>query len=337
MNNKKILITGGGGYIGSVATYTFLQKGFEIIIIDNFVNGYKAPLEILQKKFGKDRLRFYQTDLKDNLSPIFEKENNISAVVHFAALCSVDESMKMPEKYFANNVCGTLNLLNTVLKYKIKKLVFSSTCAVYGEAQYVPIDEKHQTSPANPYGESKLMVEKIIEWYGRLKNSNYVILRYFNVCGAADDSLIGDSKKPSVHLMQNAVRGVLGIEPFYLTCPEVKTPDKTPIRDYVNVVDLAEAHVLAFKHLDKGGRNEIINLGTETGNSVLEIVKKVEEITGGSIKFNKTKARCGEYSKMIAATTKAKEILGWQAKRSLEQSVKSLIKWYKNQPRGWDY
>lgn len=335
MNKQKILITGGGGYIGSVAVYTFLQKGFDVLAIDNFVNGFKQPLEVLQKKFGKDRLRFYQLDIKDNLSPIFEKENNISAVVHFAALCSVDESMKQPEKYFINNVCGSLSLLNSVFKYKINKIIFSSTCAVYGEAKYIPLDEKHQCLPTNPYGESKLMVEKAIGWYGRIKNLNYVILRYFNVCGASSDGLIGDSKKPSIHLMQNAVRGVLSIEPFYLTCPDVKTPDKTPIRDYVDVVDLAEAHVLACEYLSKGGQSEIINLGTESGNSVLEIIKKIEEITGGSIKLDKTKARQGEYSKMIAATAKAKEILGWWPKRTIEQSVKSLIKWYKNQPRGW--
>ncbi len=333
----KILITGAGGYIGSVATYLFLQKGYEVVGIDNFSTGYRQPLELLQKKFGKHKFRFYEIDLKEGFAEDI-REFNFDVVVHYAASCLVNESMKKPEFYFENNVCGSLNLLKTMLKFGVNKIVFSSTCAVYGETQYTPVDEKHPTNPVNPYGESKRMVEKIIEWLGKLKGLNYVILRYFNVCGASDDGLIGDSKKPSTLLVQNAVRGALGIEPFYLTCPKVDTPDGTPIRDYINVVDLNEAHLKAVELLTKKDNvKEIINLGTGTGNSVLEIVQRVQEVTGVKFDLKRGKTRQGEYAKIYADISKAKKVLGWEPKRTIEDSIRSLIKWYKRRPRGWNY
>ncbi|MBI4004890.1 UDP-glucose 4-epimerase GalE [Candidatus Roizmanbacteria bacterium] len=333
---KRVLITGAGGYIGSVATYLLLQNSYEVVALDNFSTGYRQPLEILQEKFGQEKLRFYEADLKDDLSSILDKEQNIDAVIHYAASCLVDESMKDPEKYFSNNVCGTQKLLKTLMHHNIRKIVFSSTCAVYGEADYVPIDETHPTRPTNPYGESKRIIEKMMEWYGELKGLRYVALRYFNVCGASDDGFIGDSKRPSSLLVQNAVRGALSIEPFFLTCPEVDTPDKTPIRDYVNVVDLNEAHIAALHHLDQGGKSDIINLGTGTGNSVLEIVSNVEELTGRKIELQKTIHRQGEYAKMIASIEKANKVLGWSPKRTIADSVQSLMKWYTNHPRGWE-
>ena len=332
----KILVTGCAGYIGSVATDLFLKNGYTIVGVDNFQTGYRQVIEVLKNKYKN--FSFYERDLKDNLDDIFQKEKDIKIVVHYAASCMVDESMKDPQKYFSNNVCGSLDLLNTMIKFNVKKIVFSSTCAVYGEAQYTPVDENHPKNPINPYGESKRMVEKIIEWYGKLLELNYFILRYFNVCGASDDGVIGDSKKPSVLLVQNVVRGALGIEKFYLTCPKVDTPDKTPIRDYINVVDLNEAHLLAVEKLLKEDNIfKIINLGTGTGNSVLEIVSKVEEITGKKIDRVFGKTRAGEYAKIYASIEKAKKVLGWQPKRTIEDSVKSLIAWYKKHPKGWRY
>ncbi|NTU47229.1 UDP-glucose 4-epimerase GalE [Candidatus Roizmanbacteria bacterium] len=334
---QTILITGAGGYIGSISTYLFLQNGYRVIALDNFQTGYRKPLEILLEKFGSEALHIYEQDLHENLDSLFEKETDIAAVIHYAASCLVDESMKNPYKYFYNNTYGTLNLLETLVRHQVKNFVFSSTCAVYGESQYVPLDEQHPTNPNNPYGESKRMVEKLIEWYGSLKGINYTILRYFNVCGAADDGLIGDSKKPSVLMVQNAVRGALGIEPFYITCGEVDTPDKTPIRDYINVVDLNEAHLKAVEYLLNGGKSEIINLGTGTGSSVLEIVKAVEEVTQVALPMQKaTEPRIGEAARMIAAIGKAKQVLQWEPKRTLIQTVDSLVKWYAAHPHGWE-
>ena len=331
---NKILVTGGAGYIGSISTYMLLKKGYEVVVIDNFSTGYEEPL-IRFKSMFKSKFNYYETDLKGPLDFIFKKEKGIDAVLHYAAHCLVNESVENPQKYFSNNVCGTQNLLSTLLTQNIRNIIFSSTCAVYGEAEYIPIDEKHPTNPSNPYGESKLMIEKILQWYGKLKGLNYVILRYFNVCGASDDGKIGDSKYPSALLVQNAVRGALGIEPFFLTCPEVNTKDKTPIRDYINVVDLNEAHILTLEYILGGGKSDIFNLGTGTGNSVLEILEKVKKFTGVNFELKKNQARKGEYAKMVADIKKAEEVLGWKPKRTIEDSVRTLLTWYKKHPHGW--
>lgn len=332
----KILITGAGGYIGSIATYVFLEAGFQVVGFDNFSTGYISPLKLLQRKYGEDMLHFYDLDLtKDNLSAIFEKEPGIEAVIHYAAYCLVDESMKNPQKYFANNIDSTLNVISVMLEKGIKNLVFSSTCAVYGQSKYVPIDENHPRVPFSPYGESKKITEDIIQWFGKLKELNFVILRYFNVCGASDDGLIGDSKNPSTLLVQNAVRGALGIEPFFLTYPEVETKDKSPIRDYINVVDLNLAHKKALEYLLKGGKNEIINLGTGKGHSVLDIVNKVQAITGVNFEIKKGNLRKGDPAKLIASIDKAKKVLGWEPQKTMEDSIKSLVTWYRKNPHGW--
>lgn len=332
---KKILITGCGGYIGSVATDLFLKSGYQVIGLDNFQTGYKEPLELLKNKYP-NQFEFYEVDLKNDLFPIFEKETDISAVIHYAASCLVDESMKDPFKYFINNVSGTANLLSAMDKFSIKNIIFSSTCAVYGEAQYYPIDEKHPLNPTTPYGASKKMAEEVIQWFGKLKKFDYIILRYFNVCGATDDGSIGDSKKPSTLLVQNAVRAALGIEKFYLTCPEVATPDKTPVRDYIDVVDLNEAHLKALEYLISNKKSNIINLGTGTGNSVLEVVDQVKKLTGVEIPIERANTRQGDDAKKIADITKAEKLLDWKPSRTIEDSVKSLILWYKDHPNGWD-
>ncbi|PIU73925.1 UDP-glucose 4-epimerase GalE [Candidatus Roizmanbacteria bacterium CG_4_8_14_3_um_filter_34_9] len=332
---SKILITGAGGYIGSVATDLFLSKGYEVVGIDNFQTGYKEPLELLKNKYlGK--FHYYEADLKNDLSPIFEKEKDIAAVIHYAASCLVDESMNDPGKYFLNNVAVTSNLLSTMDKYNIKNIIFSSTCAIYGEAKYFPIDEKHPLKPTTPYGASKKMAEEVISWHGKLKGFNYMILRYFNVCGASEDGSIGDSKKPSSLLVQNAVRGALGIEKFFLTCPEVDTPDKTPIRDYIDVVDLNEAHLKALEYLLSTKKSEIINLGTGTGSSVLEVINQVKKLTGVEIPILKANIRQGDDAKKVADIKKAEKILGWKPNKTIEDSVRSLIVWYKSHPNGWE-
>jgi len=329
----KILITGAGGYIGSVAADLFLKSGYQVVGLDNFQTGYREPLELLKNKYP-DQFRFYEIDLKNDLSGIFEKEPNVTAVIHYAASCLVDESVRFPGKYFLNNVANTSNLLAMMEKFNINNIIFSSTCAIYGEAEYYPIDEKHPLNPTTPYGASKKMAEEIIQWYGKLKKFNYMILRYFNVCGATDDGSIGDSKKPSTLLVQNAVRGALGIEKFYLTCPEVNTPDKTPIRDYIDVVDLNEAHLKALEYLIKTKKSEIINLGTGTGSSVLEVVSQVKKLTGVEISIEKANTRQGDDAKKIADINKAEKVLGWKPAKKIEDSVKSLLIWYKNHPNG---
>jgi UDP-glucose 4-epimerase len=333
-----ILITGGAGYIGSHAVRLLLENGEKVMVIDNLYRGYKQAIETLQEKYGQDNLLFFKADLR-NFAEIDEiiSKTKPEAAMHFAALCLVNESMEKPTEYFENNVGGTINLLKSLEKNEVKYLVFSSTCAVYGESQYLPVDEKHPTNPVNPYGESKLISEKIIKWESELKGLKYVVMRYFNVSGASSDGLIGDSKRPSQLLMQNAVRGALGIEEFKLTCPKVDTKDGTPIRDYIDVEDLVAAHVQALNYLKNGGDSEVFNLGTGKGNSVLEIVEAVKKSTGVNFPMTQGDARKGEYAEIYANNEKAKKILNWTPRKSLAQGVESLVKWYKKHPKGWDY
>jgi UDP-glucose 4-epimerase len=328
-----LLITGGAGYIGSHAVKFFLEKGYAVTVFDNLSRGYKKPIEIL-KKYG--RLNFIEGDLKNkkDLAKVFNK-NKFEAVIHFAALCSVDESMKKPELYFENNVLGTLNLLEAMQKAGIKNIIFSSTCATYGETQYLPVDESHPQNPANPYGESKLMAEKIIEWFGKLHNFKFIILRYFNVCGADKNGIIGDSKRPSSLLMQNTVKGAMKLENFYYTCQKVDTPDGTPIRDYIDVEDLARAHFLALQYLAKTKKSDVFNLGNGKGFSVKEIVSEVEKTFGIKIRKIKGKTRKGEYAKIFTDTQKARKVLKYKTSKNLTDSIESLRKWYEKYPEGY--
>ncbi len=335
---SKILVTGAGGYIGSVTTNLLLENGYSVVALDNFSRGYHAPLELLKSKYA-DKLTIYEDDLVDDgAKNILAKESDIEAVIHFAALLNVGESFKIPHIYYANNIGGTARLLEEIIKRNIKNFIFSSSCTVYGNAQYLPIDEKHPVvEPVSPYGFSKLTCEKMLDWYKKLELINAVSLRYFNVCGATDDGQIGDSKKPSFHLMQNAVRGALGIEPFLFNYAKVNTPDGSPIRDYVNVVDLADAHVKALAWLLREKKSEIFNLGTGSGNSVLEIVETVKKLTGKDFPVNDSAdRRLDEADKMIADNTKIKKALGWEPKHTITDSVNSLISWYTKHPGGWE-
>lgn len=331
---QKILITGGAGYIGSHAVKHFLEHGYEVVVLDNLSHGWQEAIDALSQ-FGS--VTFVHADLRDKaaLTQLFAA-HKISAVLHFAALCSVDESMKDPGLYFDNNVAGTLSLLEAMKEASVKQLIFSSTCAIYGESQYLPMDENHPTNPANPYGESKLMVEQMIRWYGELHNLSYVILRYFNVCGAASDGSIGDSKKPSLLLLQNAVRGAMVIEQFSYTCQKVNTPDGTPIRDYIDVEDLVSAHKAALDYLEAGSESDVFNLGNGRGWSVKEIVSAVEEYFGVSLVGEERNTRQGEYAEVYANTEKANKTLKWQTKKSLLDSIRSLEGWYKGRPNGWE-
>lgn len=333
---KKILITGAGGYIGSVATSLFLEKKYEIVTLDSYIRGFQDPLDFLQKKYPS-MLSIYNGDIRTTIEKVLETHKDIDTILHYAAFCNVGESEHHPELYLGDNISTINALLAAMVKYNKKKLVFSSTCALYGTPISDFIDENHPITPTyHPYGESKFMCERIIDWYSKIHGIQYIFMRYFNVCGATDDSEIGDSKKPSFHLMQNAIRGALGIEPFTLNCTPVDTPDKTPIRDYVNVVDLNWGHILAVDYLSTIKGNDIFNLGTGTGNSVLEIISTVEKITGIKLKLTEGQRRRGDVSRAVASNKKISKILGWKPTHSIEDSVNSLIGWYKKNPKGWD-
>jgi UDP-glucose 4-epimerase len=330
-----ILITGGAGYIGSHAVRLFLENGYPVVVFDSLFRGYREAVDVL-KRYGD--LEFVEGDLRDRgqVDEVFRRYR-IGGVLHFAALCLVNESMERPGLYFENNVGGTLNLLEAMRENGVDKIIFSSTCATYGESQYLPVDEVHPQRPENPYGESKLMAERMLQWYGRLHGFRYVIFRYFNVCGASRDGAIGDSKRPSQLLMQNAVRGAMDIEPFEYTCGKVDTPDGTPVRDYIDVEDLVGAHYKGFEYLEKGGRSDIFNLGNGKGYSVKEIVCEVEKAFGVKIPERKGESRKGEYANIYANPEKARVSLGWKSAKSLSESIASLKEWYARFPDGYEY
>jgi UDP-glucose 4-epimerase len=334
----KILVTGTGGYIGSLAARRLLDAGLEVVGVDSCLRGFKQPMELLQQEFGKEKFRYYEVDIRHEIDSVFEKEDGIDAVMHFAALCNVGESEKFPHRYFENNVGGVIALVEAMHRAGVDQLVFSSTCATYGNPESEVISETHaQNAPTSPYGESKAMAERVIAWYVRLYGMRCVTMRYFNVCGASDDSLFGDSKKPSFHLMQNAVRATLGLAPFVLNYTQVDTPDGSPIRDYINVEDLVNAHLKAMEYLKVGGESDVFNLGTGAGNSVYEIVSEVERIMGVPLEKSAGERRGGDANIAVADNRKAKAILGWEPQRDLEQSIRSLAAWYKKRPEGWDY
>ena len=327
MNNKKILVTGGAGYIGSITVQVLKKAGFEPIIFDNLVTGHKES--IAQEKF-------YQGDLVkdfDLLDKVF-KEEKPEAVIHFAAMSLVGESVQNPQKYFTNNLIGALNLLEMMKKSKVLKIVFSSTAAVYGEPKKIPIDEEDPKFPTNPYGESKLMIEKILDWYGRAYGLNSIALRYFNACGALLDGSLGENHHPETHLIPAAMQAALAKKAFQLFGNDYPTPDGTCIRDYIHVLDLASAHVLALNSSQEGFK--YYNVGTNHGFSNLEVLEMIKKISGLDFPISIKARRPGDPVRLIAKAEKIKKELSWRAKHSdLETIVKSAWEWHKKHPSGY--
>lgn len=324
-----ILVTGGAGYIGSHMVWLLLEKGYDVVVIDNLEKGHKEA--VLGGKF-------YNGDLKDKefLEKVFG-ENDISAVIHFAASSLVGESVENPIKYYYNNVYGTLNLVDTMIKYNVKKLVFSSTAAVYGEPENIPILEDDKTQPTNPYGETKLAIEKMLKWMDVAYGFKYVSLRYFNVAGAHPDGIIGEDHNPETHLIPIVLQTALGIrEKIVVYGNDYNTKDGTCIRDYIHVIDLCNAHLKALEYLEKYNKSEIFNLGNGMGFSVIEVIEKASEVVGKKIPYEIGQRRAGDPSILVASSKKAQEILGWQQKyNSLDTIISTAWKWHSSHPRGY--
>ena len=321
-----ILVTGGAGYIGSHCVLALLKEGFAVHIFDNFSTGHKETVETL-KKYGT--LTYSEGDLqnKTDIKKVFEN-NKIDAVVHFAAFSQVGESVKNPQKYYQNNVCGTLNLLEAMLENDVKKIVFSSTAATYGEPVYTPIDENHPQLPINPYGQTKLMIERIMDNYDKAYGLKSVRLRYFNVAGADSEGRIGEWHTPETHLVPNILKSSFGDgKTFEMYGDDYDTKDGTCVRDYINVEDLAQAHILALKYLNNGGETNFFNLGTQEGTTVQEVFDVCEQVIGKSIPVKKMPRREGDPAILVADNTKAKNELGWEPKNSFEHSVKTAYEW----------
>ena len=323
-----ILITGGAGYIGSHTALEFLNSGYEVVVFDNLETGHLETIDILRKEGD---LEFFKGDLKNqkDLDELFKKYN-IEAVIHFAASSIVSESVKNPAKYYRNNVLGTLNLLDCMIKNNVKKIVFSSTCATYGEPKYVPLDENHPQNPINPYGQTKLMIEKIMDDYDRAYNLKSIRLRYFNVAGANSEAKIGEWHETETHLIPNILKSVFEKDKtFKIFGDDYNTPDGTCIRDYVNVEDLAKAHKYALLYLNKENKTDYFNIGTQEGDSVKKVFSICREILKKEIPLEIAPKREGDPAILYANSKKAKEILNWKGEKNLKDSIKSAYEWEK--------
>ncbi len=318
-----ILIVGGAGYIGSHINKLLNQQGYETIVFDNLIYGHREAVK------GSE---FVLGDLNniEQIRLVFKKYK-IDAVMHFAAFAYVGESVVKPEKYYINNVSNSLNLLQVMREFNCKYFIFSSSCATYGEPQYIPIDEKHPQNPINPYGQSKLMVERILEDYSNAYGLKYVSLRYFNAAGADIDTEIGENHNPETHLIPLILDTALGIrEDIKVFGTHYDTPDGSAIRDYIHVMDLADAHILALEYLKRGGKSDVFNLGNGNGYSVFEIIEMVRKIAQKNFKVTITDRRAGDPAKLIGDATKAKKVLGWKPKYfELETIISTAWKWHK--------
>ncbi len=324
-----ILVTGGAGYIGSHCVLALLESGHDVVVFDNLSTGHIETVENL-KKYGN--VEFQKGDLMNlsEISSVFENYS-IDAVVHFAAFSQVAESVKNPQKYYMNNVGGTMNLLSAMLKYGVNKIVFSSTAATYGEPEYVPIDEKHPQNPINPYGQSKLMIEKIMDDYDKAYGLRSVRLRYFNVAGADSQCRVGEWHDPETHLIPNILKSTFsGGQKFQMFGTDYNTKDGTCVRDYINIEDLAQAHILALEYLNNGGETNYFNLGTNEGNTVKEVFNACEAVTGKNIAVEICGRREGDPASLVADNKKAKNFLHWYPEKSLEYSIDKAYEWEKS-------
>ncbi len=317
-----VLICGGAGYIGSHINKLLTEKGYDTIVYDNLVYGHREAV-----KWGK----FVEADLADTaaLDRVFT-ENKIEAVFHFAAFAYVGESVKDPAKYYMNNVCNTVNLLEAMRRHGCKKIIFSSTCATYGIPEKLPITEDMLQNPVNPYGVTKLMVERIFKDYSSAYGLNFVALRYFNAAGADPDCEIGENHDPETHLIPLAIYAAYGKLPdIKVFGTDYPTRDGTCIRDYIHVTDLANAHLLALEYLDKGGESGFFNLGNEKGTSVLEVIEAVKKVSGKEFTVTFSDRREGDSPVLVGSSDKAKKILGWKPEfPDIDVIVDHAVKWY---------
>ena len=325
-----IVVTGGAGYIGSHACVNLLEHGFDVLCIDSLELSHIETVNML-KNISMSHFYFEKIDLKnkEDLTRVFDKySGQIDAVMHFAAYSQVEESVKYPGKYFRNNVVSSLNLFEVMIEHGIYSIIFSSTCSTYGQPPQVPIDESCPQNPVNPYGMSKLMIEKILATFDTAHGLKSIKLRYFNVIGADARGRIGEWHTPETHLLPRILKSYFNEgATFNIYGDDYDTDDGTCVRDYVNVEDLAEAHRLAYTYLMENKVSDAFNLGTEKGSSVKEIFDICSKVTAKKLNVVVTERRAGDCAKLYADASKAKSVLGWKITRTLEDSVRSAYAW----------
>jgi UDP-glucose 4-epimerase len=325
----KVLVTGGAGYIGSITNTLLVARGIETVVFDNLSTGHKEAVS---------ETRLIQGDLKDksNIAEVCAKEK-FDAVIHFAALALAGESMEKPYEYYENNIIGGLNLLEAMRGSGCNTIVFSSTCAVYGFPERLPVVESESYKPVSVYGSSKRNFEEILEWYEKLYGIHHAKLRYFNASGASVDGNLGESHPVETHIIPIAIETAMGKrDVFKIFGNDYNTPDGTCIRDYIHVLDLADAHIRAIEYLAKNKGSFAVNLGVGRGYSNIEVLDAVEKITGKKIKKEVIARRAGDPDSIYADNTKAKTLLGWEPKySSLETIIETAWKWHQTHPKGY--
>ena len=318
----QVLVTGGAGYIGSHAVKVLLEKGYEVVVVDNLATGHKEAVD--------EKAKLYIGDISDEtfMHQVFT-ENDIKGVIHFAAFSLVGESMTNPYKYYENNVSKTNHLLKSMIEHNVKNLVFSSTAATYGEPEKTPIEETDPQVPTNVYGQTKLAMEHMIKWYGSAHGLNSVALRYFNVAGAIENGSIGEAHNPETHLIPIILQVANNKrEKISVFGNDYPTKDGTCIRDYIHVLDLSDAHVLALEYLLKGNPSDNFNLGSGEGFSVLEMIEAARRVTGHPIPTVIAERRAGDPAVLIASSSKAKKVLGWKPVReNIEVMIRDAWCW----------
>ncbi|MBE2904967.1 UDP-glucose 4-epimerase GalE [Anoxybacillus flavithermus] len=325
-----ILVCGGAGYIGSHAVYRLIEKGERVAVVDNLQTGHRKAVH--------PEAIFYEGDIRhrDFLSNVFKK-HEIDTVIHFAAHSLVGESVKQPLAYYNNNVYGTEVLLDVMNEHGVKQIVFSSTAAVYGEPKQIPIQETDETNPESPYGETKLAMEKMMKWVNVAHGIRYISLRYFNVAGAYG-TMLGEDHRPETHLIPLILQVPLRKrEEIHIFGDDYDTPDGTCIRDYIHVLDLVDAHLLAVEKLRNGGESNIYNLGNGNGFSVKEVIEAARRVTGHPIPEKVVPRRPGDPARLVASSEKAKRELGWKPiYTSIEEIVASAWEWHEANPNGYE-
>ncbi|MDM8266058.1 UDP-glucose 4-epimerase GalE [Limosilactobacillus pontis] len=326
-----ILVAGGAGYIGSHMVKDLIEHGEDVVVADNLSTGHRDAIN--------PKAKFYEGDIRDRkfLDKVFDNED-ITAVVHFAAFSIVPESMSKPLKYFDNNTGGMITLLEAMRDHNIKYIVFSSTAATYGVPEHMPIKETDPQNPINPYGLSKLMMEKMMAWADKAYGIKFVALRYFNVAGAAPDGTIGEDHGPETHLVPIILQVAQGKrKELSIFGDDYNTPDGTNVRDYVHVMDLADAHILAIKYLEAGNKSNAFNLGSSTGFSNKQMLEAAREVTGKPIPAKMAPRRPGDPDSLVAASDKARTILGWKPKYDdVHDIIATAWKWHSAHPKGYD-
>lgn len=327
----RVLVIGGAGYIGSQAVRKLIENDDEVVVLDSLYTGHRKAVD--------KRAKFYQGDIEDTflVNKILRQEK-IDAVMHFAAYSLVGESVQNPLKYYDNNVTGMISLLQAMEDAGVKHLVFSSSAATYGIPEKLPITEDTPLNPINPYGETKMMMEKIMHWADKANGIKSIALRYFNVAGAASDGSIGEDHGPESHLVPNILKSAItGDGNFTIFGDDYNTKDGTNVRDYVQVEDLIDAHLLALKHLIKTNKSDVFNLGTAQGYSNLEILESAKKVTGIDIPYKIGARRGGDPDSLVADSTKARTILGWKPKHeNVDEVIATAWKWHKNHPNGYE-